>query len=144
MRKNRIRLTESQLNKVIRESVKNALNESTNTYTRMQRNIAYDQNAYGQWTPAQNELLGALHKFVNLSRRYKSLIPRFVENFSDNNRLVEGLLICIEDAIEDVKYEGDPKSSHTGIPNMKYDELYHRALEPDKFDKYYHYQGKIK
>lgn len=138
-----IRLTESELRNIISNSLKSVLNEKTNAYTRSLKNAAYNVEDYGQWTPAQNELLGALHKFVNLTRQYKSLIPCFVAQFSDNNQVVEILVNGIEYAIEKAKDEaesGRRSKSHTGIPELEYNRVHHQVLNPGVFDERHYYK----
>ena len=80
MKKNRIRLTESQLHRVIKESVKNVLKEDAE-YPLSSTNISYDQLidvALEKWKDIENEIKEG--DFVNLLNRD---LPNFMKELSN-------------------------------------------------------------
>ena len=80
--KHQIRLNESQLNRVIKESVKRVLAESQNSFVRNNRddlvhNWGEDEDQW--WTPTHQKALGVLHHFINVASKNNNIAAEFIE-----------------------------------------------------------------
>ena len=83
--KTKIRLNESQLNRVIMETVKQVLAESQNGYVTNNRhdlvhNWGEDEDQW--WTPTHQKALGLLNHFINAASRNRDLAAEFISNMS--------------------------------------------------------------
>ena len=95
--KRQIRLNESQLNRVIKESVKQVLAESQNSYVATNRhdlahNWGEDEEQW--WTPTHQKALGELHHFINAASRNRDLAAEFISKMSP--AVLEDLMYAME------------------------------------------------
>lgn len=95
--KRQIRLNETQLNRVIKESVKQVLAESQNSYVATNRhdlvhNWGEDEDQW--WTPTHQKALGELHHFINAASRNRDLAAEFISKMSP--AVLEDLMYAME------------------------------------------------
>lgn len=102
--KRKIRLNESQLNRVIKESVKQVLAESQNSFVTTNRydlvhNWGEDKDEW--WTPTHQKALGMLQHFINTASKNRNLAAAFISEFSP--AILEDLMHVIDSVLEDQK-----------------------------------------
>lgn len=95
--KRQIRLNESQLNRVIMQSVKRVLAESQNGFVTNNRNNLVHNWGEGKdqwWTPTHQKALGVLHHFINAASRNRDLAAEFISNMAPE--VLEDLMKAIK------------------------------------------------
>ena len=102
--KRKIRITESQLHNIIKESVKDVLAESQNSFVTTNRydlvhNWGEDKDQW--WTPTHQKALGKLHHFINAASKNRNLAAAFIDEFAPE--ILEDLMYAIDSVLDDEK-----------------------------------------